>query len=744
VEQTLGLDCSSFVAAVLLRQGNSERLLSAEDADRAGIMGRIVDLSAYERLHDEVNGRANRLEGDVKSLRGRVTQLEGDLDLKIGASVRRFEFNPEDYPVHEQRIDSGWKLVDTLEQAERSADVEITGQAGRLLGLTEARTILVGWTKRVATRADLLWKRTAYEAILQRGPEIEQQAARFEELSRILPPLCDWREAREIWRDAQGRFRQAVEAIETIEAGLDRLESERKTAQQTQEDSDECLRITITAAEQAKSTLELLQKRLRQLHDTEGKPKCIVCGQTLDPGHIEGEIGTLREHLEVAERELKEATKKHRAADKALAASKASVSRLQEQISTQGKEFSGKERERDRAEQHREHAEARAQRALQDLRKSAAELAKRTVAGEPFMPEPVIRRLLPSPEISLADSLQGEIHPSEQELQAMAAEKRALEGAGRELEALEAARTEAGQLDAGIRGYESQIQEDEAALSQTAQNAGLAALLAAKATAESALDDEIARFPQLAAIDDPRERERKGKQALESVRTAAEKPAAEAQQEIERCQKAKEESEKLRDDSRQHCRDLRSGLDDYDDTVGKHTETVKRAGAHRTLEKKLDRYNLQSDLRTTAEQVIVANADAILQRLSDGMLHLSLQPGGRTLDLRVADYEKGRREMLPAALSGSQKFRVSVALALGIGQYACGLHQGGVKSVIIDEGFGSLDKEGREKMIEELHNLGRMLERIIVVSHQEEFESAFPHRWHISVQDNTARAEMIA
>jgi DNA repair exonuclease SbcCD ATPase subunit len=179
--------------------------------------------------------------------------------------------------------------------------------------------------------------------------------------------------------------------------------------------------------------------------------------------------------------------------------------------------------------------------------------------------------------------------------------------------------------------------------------------------------------------------------------------------------------------------------------VDQHTETARQARVHRTLERKLDRYNLQSHLRTTAEQAIVANADAILQRLSDGMLHLSLQPGtGRTLDLRVTDYEKGRREMLPAALSGSQKFRVSVALALGIGQYACGLSQGGVKSVIIDEGFGSLDKEGREKMIEELHNLGRMLERIIVVSHQEEFESAFPHRWHISVQDNTARAEMIA
>jgi exonuclease SbcC len=84
-----------------------------------------------------------------------------------------------------------------------------------------------------------------------------------------------------------------------------------------------------------------------------------------------------------------------------------------------------------------------------------------------------------------------------------------------------------------------------------------------------------------------------------------------------------------------------------------------------------------------------------------------------------------------------------VALALGIGEYACGTREGGVKSVIVDEGFGSLDREGREKMIEELHNLGRVLERIIVVSHQEEFETAFPHRWRISLRDGSAQADLV-
>lgn len=48
-----------------------------------------------------------------------------------------------------------------------------------------------------------------------------------------------------------------------------------------------------------------------------------------------------------------------------------------------------------------------------------------------------------------------------------------------------------------------------------------------------------------------------------------------------------------------------------------------------------------------------------------------------------------------------------------------------VESAIIDEGFGGLDKEGRNQMIDELHELKHELNRIILVSHQEEFASAF-------------------
>ena len=60
-----------------------------------------------------------------------------------------------------------------------------------------------------------------------------------------------------------------------------------------------------------------------------------------------------------------------------------------------------------------------------------------------------------------------------------------------------------------------------------------------------------------------------------------------------------------------------------------------------------------------------------------------------------------------------------------------------IESVIIDEGFGSLDKHGRQEMIDELMELQKVLKRIIVVSHQEDFASAFPNRWEISLVGGT-------
>jgi len=92
---------------------------------------------------------------------------------------------------------------------------------------------------------------------------------------------------------------------------------------------------------------------------------------------------------------------------------------------------------------------------------------------------------------------------------------------------------------------------------------------------------------------------------------------------------------------------------------------------------------------------------------------------------------------------GSLKYDpFAVSLALAIGRYISrdGRHPG---LVIIDEGFGSLDKAGRDDMIQELHVLGEHVARIILVSHQEEFAYAFSNRYRFKLVDGSSRVTLM-
>ncbi|WP_394795096.1 AAA family ATPase [Armatimonas sp.] len=208
-------------------------------------------------------------------------------------------------------------------------------------------------------------------------------------------------------------------------------------------------------------------------------------------------------------------------------------------------------------------------------------------------------------------------------------------------------------------------------------------------------------------------------------------------------QSTKKSTEARRDTTRDGHRKLHQGWGEYGNASKELAEMARNAHVHKLLADRLGEKFLQKHLRAEAEKTIVHYANTIVQRLSQGTLYLDRNPdSNEALDLRVRDTEKTLEWLDVKAISGSQKFRLAVALALGVGQYAAKNAAGGVESVIIDEGFGSLDKENREQMIEELHRLGSILKRVIVVSHQEEFFTAFPDQWHVTFDNGTASAAL--
>jgi len=196
-----------------------------------------------------------------------------------------------------------------------------------------------------------------------------------------------------------------------------------------------------------------------------------------------------------------------------------------------------------------------------------------------------------------------------------------------------------------------------------------------------------------------------------------------------------------------------AGLEDLRRRRGELADQHKDAdlGHARTkaLAELLGRDRLQRHLVRKAERQIVDYGNAVLDRLSSGQLFLRLvgtedgSGADKALDLECANRVTGGAAINVAFLSGSQRFRVAVALALGIGQYAGRQHRP-IESVIIDEGFGCLDRAGRQVMIQELQNLRGHLHCILLVSHQEEFADAFPDGYRFELQDGSTKVTRLA
>ena len=180
----------------------------------------------------------------------------------------------------------------------------------------------------------------------------------------------------------------------------------------------------------------------------------------------------------------------------------------------------------------------------------------------------------------------------------------------------------------------------------------------------------------------------------------------------------------------------------YIETEGLKNTAHRKALLYSQLAERFGERGIQREIIQHAESAIVRLSNQMLDNLSGGRSKLKLRDGDGTkkaLDLEVLDAKTGGgRPILVGLASGSQRFRIAISLALGIGQYI-GHESHKIESVIIDEGFGSLDKEGRESVIQELINLSQHLKRIILVSHQEEFSRGFTTGYEILLVDGASQ-----
>ncbi|WP_392668736.1 AAA family ATPase [Streptomyces sp. LN785] len=152
------------------------------------------------------------------------------------------------------------------------------------------------------------------------------------------------------------------------------------------------------------------------------------------------------------------------------------------------------------------------------------------------------------------------------------------------------------------------------------------------------------------------------------------------------------------------------------------------AGTSADNERKM---RLESYVLAARLEQVAAAATARLQRMSSGrytLVHSDARAGGRRsgLGLHVVDSWTGR-ERDTATLSGGETFFASLALALGLADVVTD-EAGGVRldTLFIDEGFGSLDDQTLDEVLDVLDSLRERDRSVGIVSHVGDLRRRIP------------------
>ena len=94
-----------------------------------------------------------------------------------------------------------------------------------------------------------------------------------------------------------------------------------------------------------------------------------------------------------------------------------------------------------------------------------------------------------------------------------------------------------------------------------------------------------------------------------------------------------------------------------------------------------------------------------------------------TLDIKIAD-ELGTR--IYDMYSGGETFRIDLALRIAVSRLLVRRAGASMPILIIDEGFGTQDNVGLEKLIEAINAIQDDFEKIFIITHLEELKDRFP------------------
>jgi exonuclease SbcC len=187
-------------------------------------------------------------------------------------------------------------------------------------------------------------------------------------------------------------------------------------------------------------------------------------------------------------------------------------------------------------------------------------------------------------------------------------------------------------------------------------------------------------------------------------------------------------------------------------TLEKERETQARlVGQYRQLERAFSKDGVPALLIEQALPQIEAKANEILDRLSGGNMtvHFVTQASYKdrkredmreTLDIQIRD-GAGMRDY--EMFSGGEAFRVNFAVRLALSEVLAQRAGARLRTLVIDEGFGSQDSLGRQRLVEAINLVKADFAKVLVITHIDELKEAFPARIEVEKTDRGSKVRVI-
>ena len=722
IQSVVGMDYSTFINTAFLQQGRSDEFTRKSPSDRKTVLASVLGLGLYDLLQTAARGERDRWQDTVARTEGALTQAKAGFDA-LADPTDELTAIAERLP----ELDAQLAEASGIVEQKRVEVGELRRTLGEVDVLGQRVTALRNDIQQATAGAEATEKRiSASRALLDRagdiGNGVGQLTAAQEELDRLEAARAEYDRLRVKRAETQAKIDREHAAlsaeIDQLERRIEeeirpqsakgaeiaaRLESLANTERslaveaaevETQTDTLAGLQgeIALRESDLARCVAEGTELRARQKEMQQVDALCPLCRTPLNEdtcenieAWYESEIQSkLLLHAQIKQT-LADFTKRHEGSSAEVERRRKSLVAEQRRTQQQRGRLEQELRQSDSARDQLEVSENR----LESLRRCLADDdfagAERVVVAE-------LDGMIA--ELDYEDAARDAAYGLVQSLQHWEVEDRDLQRAQAVLPADEA---ELEQHRERAARWHREVQETETAL--VAARAAIAGL------ADRERDLQIAEG--------------------EYARTSGERDDLLAkrgrlQGDAERRQAYAQELETLR----RRQGDAQSQQSIYSELFG----AFGRSG-------------VPAMLIDAAVPRIEAEANQLLGRMTDNRLALKLETqrgrrdGGlaETLDILISD-ELGSRSY--ELYSGGEAFRINLALRIALSKVLAQRMGLPLPTLFIDEGFGTQDATGRERIVDAIASIQDDFEKIIVITHLDEIKDLFPVRIEVQKTAN--------